>query len=178
MAPGALVADANNGPPMVLGGQVFGAFSKRERHQIWARLEVVDGLVPSLWTFFRDIDYLKDRVNCVKRLVSVPQGIENTVSSSLRHALRHVSARDCQIVVQIAEDRFVTLGGTRADRIDLHIRQLYAFAMRHHPDMPPDPQKTKRAAKLRARTDPAWLQVGQYQAAPAQYAVYEVHLSF
>jgi hypothetical protein len=57
----------------------------------------------------------------------------------------------------IAEDRFKTLEGNRADRMDLHIRQLYAFAMRHHPDLPPDPQKVKRAAKPRARADPALL---------------------
>jgi hypothetical protein len=41
--------------------------------------------------------------------------------------------------------------------MDLHIRQRYAFAMRHHPDLPPDPQKVKRAAKPRARADPALL---------------------
>ena len=157
MAPGTSTADANKVRPMVIGGQVFGAFSKPEHEQILARLVVVDGLIPSLRTFFSDIDYLKDCVDCVKRLISVPQGIENTVSSSLRHALRRVPAQGRRIVVQIAEDRFATLEGNRADRIDLHIRQLYAFAMRHHPDMPPDPQKVKRAAKPRARADPALL---------------------
>jgi hypothetical protein len=67
-------------------------------------------LGPSLHTFFRDIDYLKLCVDCVKRLISIPHGVENTVSSSLRLKLRHVPAKDCRIVVQVAEDRFITVG--------------------------------------------------------------------
>jgi hypothetical protein len=118
--------------PKVLGGQIFSAFGEREREQIWARLEMVDGVIPSLHTFFQDIDYLKRCVDCVKRLIPNTRGVTSTVSSYLRQALRRVPARDCQIVVQIAEDRFVTLPGSRSDRIDLHIRQLYAFAMRHY----------------------------------------------
>ena len=73
---------------------------KREREQIWARLEMVDGVIPSLYTFFQDIDYLKQCVDCVKRLIPDTRGVTNTVSSSLRQALRRVPARECQVVIQ------------------------------------------------------------------------------
>jgi hypothetical protein len=75
--------------PKVLGEQIFSAFSMREREQIWARLEILDGLIPSLFTFFRDIIYLQLCVDCVKRLVYVPCGIKSTVSSSLRRSLKY-----------------------------------------------------------------------------------------
>jgi hypothetical protein len=159
-APGASTTDADDVRSKVLGGQIFSTFNERERKEIWARLERVDGLIPSLHSFFRDIDYLEDCVNCVncvKRLGHVPRGVANTISSYLRRKLQHVPARDCQVIVQIAENRFITVPGTRADRVDLHVRQLYAFAMRHYLDMPPESQKENLVAKPKVRADPAVL---------------------
>jgi hypothetical protein len=118
---------------------------------------MVDGVIPSLRTFSSDIDYLRDCVNCVKRLVYVHRGPGETVASHLRQKLRRVPAQDCQIVMQIAEDRFVALSGRRAGRINLHIRQLYAFAMRHYPDMPAESQKKNLVAKREVPADPAVL---------------------
>ena len=77
--------------------------------------------------------------------------------SLLAGALKNVRERECQIVVQVAEDRFRVVRGSRADRTDLAIRQLYAFAMRHYPAMPPKSQKENSVKKPRARADPAVL---------------------
>lgn len=153
-APGVSTRDADDVRPKILGGQIFSAFSERERKDIWTRLETVDSLIPSLYTFFGDIDYLQDCVDCVKRLVHVDRGVKNAVSSCLRKKLQRVAARDCQVVVQIAEDRFISIPGSRANRVDLHVRQLYAFAIRHYVDMPPDPQKKKRVAQARGASGP------------------------
>jgi hypothetical protein len=66
-APGASTKDLSE----LRGGKIFSAFSDRERDMIYERLKMVDGLVLSLFTFFRDIQYLKLCIDCLKRLVIV-----------------------------------------------------------------------------------------------------------
>jgi hypothetical protein len=68
MAPQASTADAESLRSEVLGGKVFKAFNADERGEIWRRLERVDGFIPSLATFFEDVDYLGLLADCVKRL--------------------------------------------------------------------------------------------------------------
>jgi hypothetical protein len=143
--------------PKVLGGQVFSAFSKREREQIWARLEIFDGLIPSLFTFFRDITYLQLCVDCVKRLVYVPRGINSTVPSYLRRRITYVRGGECRVVIQVAEDRFISRPGSLEERADLGIRQLYACAMRDYPDMPREPEPGNRVKKSAVRANRAVL---------------------
>jgi hypothetical protein len=51
----------------------------------------------------------------------------------------------------------ITVPGSRTDRVDLSVRQLYAFAMRYHRDLPPDPEQENPVTMPRARADPAVL---------------------
>jgi hypothetical protein len=46
--------DVDDVRPKVRGGRISSAFGQREREQIWVRLEMVDGLIPSLHTFFQN----------------------------------------------------------------------------------------------------------------------------
>ncbi|KAH9206333.1 hypothetical protein DL95DRAFT_397013 [Leptodontidium sp. 2 PMI_412] len=50
-APGASTKDLGE----LRGGLIFSAFSDRERDMIWERLKKIDGLMPSLFTFFLGI---------------------------------------------------------------------------------------------------------------------------
>lgn len=59
--------------------------------------------------------------------------------------------------MQVAEDCFITVPGNRADRVDWSVRQLYAFTMRYHCDLPPDPEHENLITMPRARADPAVL---------------------
>jgi hypothetical protein len=68
-APRASTLDAKDLRAQVLGGQVFSAFGDRERASIWDQLRLVDGLIPSLFTFFQDLLYLQPCANYVKRLI-------------------------------------------------------------------------------------------------------------
>lgn len=156
-APWASTADVNFVHPKVLGGEIFSTFSEQQWKQIWAQLERVDCLIPSLYTFFRDFDYLEACVRCVRRLVHITCNVKATVTSALGNKLQYVPERDCRVVVQVAEDRFITVPGSHEERIDLHVRQLYAFAMCHFPAMPPDPQKENLVEGPRAQADPAVL---------------------
>jgi hypothetical protein len=60
-APGACRADFQALYGKVRSGQILGAFSERDREDIWTRVlsATVDRLVPSLFSFFEDLNYLK-----------------------------------------------------------------------------------------------------------------------
>jgi Protein of unknown function (DUF3723) len=53
-------------------GEIFSAFSNEERERIWNQLRLIAGLVPSLFTFFKDLQYLQFCVDCMKRLINKP----------------------------------------------------------------------------------------------------------
>lgn len=54
---------------LVMRGEIFAEFSQPEREVIWGDLRSVDGLIPSLFTFFKDLKYLIACAGCLKRLV-------------------------------------------------------------------------------------------------------------
>jgi hypothetical protein len=72
-APGASSADAQSLRNQVRGGAIFNAFTDHERDQILDRLPMVDGLILTLSSFFRDLNYLQLLVDCLKRLVIIPK---------------------------------------------------------------------------------------------------------
>ncbi|TAQ83758.1 hypothetical protein B7494_g7918 [Chlorociboria aeruginascens] len=62
-APGACKADFHALYGKLRSGQIFGAFDEQDREDIWSRLlsASVDSLIPSLFSFFEDLNYLKKR---------------------------------------------------------------------------------------------------------------------
>ena len=51
--------------------KIIGAFNDQQRDHFLTKLLLVNGLIPSLYTFFRDLQYLQACVDCVKRLISL-----------------------------------------------------------------------------------------------------------
>ena len=135
----------------VLGGEIFGAFSEQERVAIWGRLQAVDGLIPSLFTFFEDVKYLEACANCVKRLVSLSP--RDTVSTALEKAFCDANQRADRTVIQVTESSFTSSPASLADRVDLSYRQLHAYAMRHYLQMPREPKGKELLARLMVNTD-------------------------
>jgi len=135
----------------VLGGEIFGAFSEQERVAIWGRLQAVDGLIPSLFTFFEDVKYLEACANCVKRLVSLSP--RDTVSTALEKAFCDTNQRADRAVIQVTESSFTSSPASLADRVDLGYRQLHAYAMRHYLQMPREPKGKELLARLMVNTD-------------------------
>jgi hypothetical protein len=113
---------------------VFKAFNDHERSEIWRRLERVDGFIPSLTTFFKDVDYLELLSDCVKRLTGGK--LKKGVSEHLEQLFTGINQEDGRVKIQTREDSFVYRQGSRTDQIDLGSRQIFAFAIRHYPDMP------------------------------------------
>ncbi|KAH6721992.1 hypothetical protein BKA61DRAFT_451319, partial [Leptodontidium sp. MPI-SDFR-AT-0119] len=70
-APRASTTDAKILQSQLRAGEIFSAFDDSEREDIWSKLSMVEGLIPSLHTFFMDVLYLENCVNCVKRLTTL-----------------------------------------------------------------------------------------------------------
>jgi hypothetical protein len=146
-APGACRADFQALYGKVRSGQILGAFSERDREDIWSRVlsATVDRLVPSLFSFFEDLNYLKNVADGVKRLF--PLSPRGTVSSAIEDAFSDANHRAGQCVVQESESSCVFRPGSLADRVDLGRRQIWMFAMRDYPQMPAEPKKKNLLTK-------------------------------
>ena len=92
---------------------------------------MLGGLVPSIFTFFKDIHYLKALAGCITRLTRLLPG--DTVSTALARAFSYTTERTDRAVLQIAESSFTSCPAQSVDPVDLGLRQLYAYAMRHYP---------------------------------------------
>jgi hypothetical protein len=66
MAPRASCEDVMIVHGLVVSRQVFRAFNESKQVRIWERLQQFDGLIPSLYAFFWDTDYLKACAHVVK----------------------------------------------------------------------------------------------------------------
>jgi hypothetical protein len=109
------------------------------------------GLIPSIHTLFRDIQYLEDYVNCVKRLTTVSP--RENLANTMKRKFTGVNQRQGQLKLQISEDKFIYRKGTPQDQIDYGYRQLHAFAMRYWPDMPKEPEKEDPRIKAPTRAN-------------------------
>jgi hypothetical protein len=145
-APGACRADFQALYGKVRSGQILGAFSERDREDIWSRVlsATVDRLVPSLFSYFEDFNYLKNVADGVKRLF--PLSPRGTVSSAIEDAFSDANHRHRagQCVVQESESSCVFRSGSLADRLDLGQGQIWMFAMRNYPQMPAVPKRKKK----------------------------------
>jgi len=150
-APGASTKDLSE----LQGGKIFSAFNNREREMIYERLKMIDGLVPSLFTFFRDIQYLKRCIDCLERLVIVPK--RESVCETLARTYSDENQREGHVKIQISEDSFLDQAATPAECVDLGVRQLIALAMRDYPAMPADPIKEDPVQTAPTKADPAVL---------------------
>jgi hypothetical protein len=154
-APGACRADAATLYGQVRSGRIFGAFDEQEREAIWNEVLRVsrDCLIPSLFSFFEDLNYLKAIADCVKRLIKLSP--RETVSYTLeQEAYSDVNQRVDQYLVQQSESSYIFRTGGLADRSDLGSRQLWISAMRIHPQMPPEPKrKNLKANHAHERAD-------------------------
>ncbi|CZT07754.1 uncharacterized protein RCO7_10310 [Rhynchosporium graminicola] len=154
-APRASTKDAKFLYGEIHGARIFSAFSDPEREEIWRRLQMFEGLVPSLGTFFNDVLYLELLVDSVRRLTQIPNNA--SLIEALQKRFTGVNQEDGLIRIQSKEDTFVHWEGNRADQIDYGIRQLFAFAMREYPSMPRERKGKDLLQQPRARAVPSVL---------------------
>ena len=80
--------------------KIFGAFTDQEREVIWSEVLATstDRLIPSLFSFFRDINYLQEPTECIKILIKLLP--EETLSSALKQSFSNVNQRINQHIIQ------------------------------------------------------------------------------
>lgn len=74
---------------------------------------MIEGLLPSFYTLFRDVQYLEHCVNCVKRLTTLSPG--QSISNTIKRRFTSVNQRQGQLKVQVTEDKFIYKQGTPED---------------------------------------------------------------
>ena len=132
-------------------GTAFGAFNASERDDILSRLQKVEGLIPSLFTFFQDVKYLELCSNPIRRLTALPQKLG--IFDSLQGTFTGVNQVEGQVKIQVAEHAWIYGPGTVAEQKDLGCRQIYAYTMRHYPCMPREPSREDSQKRAIAKAD-------------------------
>ncbi|PKX96278.1 uncharacterized protein P174DRAFT_457089 [Aspergillus novofumigatus IBT 16806] len=89
---------------LVLSREVFSEFTSSECKAIWKRLKRRRNIIPSLYTFFQDMWYLKACANCMKHLVSPCQCYPSVKSAFLGVYKMGLNDGDC--LIQISETDF------------------------------------------------------------------------
>ena len=150
-APGACRQEEQKLYEMVQKGRIFGGFDEKEREEIWRRVLAVsrDQLIPSLFSFFADINYLQRPADCMKRLLDPMD--DDPTSNTLRSRFADTIRRADTCMVQVSETTLVDRPGSAAEQFDLAYRVLWLSAMRVYKDIPP--QQNKTAADLLAKPD-------------------------
>ncbi|RAH76682.1 hypothetical protein BO86DRAFT_383627 [Aspergillus japonicus CBS 114.51] len=138
LAPGTSPDDAKSAQQVILTGQVFPDFDEDRRTEIWDRLKGFKGLIPSLRTFFEDFKYLESCAYCLKRLVGPS---EVSIHQALKQIFIVASDTTNDYLIQIAEYEYRKVHMVSAQQFNFAYCQLWLYAMRHYPLMPPDPKK-------------------------------------
>ncbi|KAF4464314.1 hypothetical protein FALBO_8852 [Fusarium albosuccineum] len=142
--------------------KILGKFNEQDRSMIWDRLQDTtrDRLIPTLQTFFGNLEYLRHVTRCLRFLFdindSLPQNrsvslsreiLEDQVAlqtfceksgNSLRQELRTSFRRstDSSCLLQVSEDHYKLVRNQVIDPFELAYRQLLLFAFREFPKMP------------------------------------------
>ncbi|KAL4918124.1 hypothetical protein BDW62DRAFT_182428 [Aspergillus aurantiobrunneus] len=135
-APRASTVDRKTVKGKILSGEAFSNFSRTERATIWKNLRsqaACDGIIPSLHTFFRDINYLELCANAVKRLVVLDKQ-RPTVRSALVHGFQSRRA-DHGCLIQTSDTTFRRQPGSSDESLTSGYRQIWMYAMRHYPEI-------------------------------------------
>ena len=134
-APSASLLDSASLYDQIQKGGVFGAFCERDRKAMWITLQSIDGLIPSLFTFFEDFKYLQVCASCVKKLIDLSS--KETVFTALERILSETGRQRNECIIQKTESVFQVRSGDLVDRTDLIVRQIFLYTMRHHREMLP-----------------------------------------
>lgn len=149
LAPGVSTRDRTTVKGLVLSGAVFSNFTPSERSSIWKKMKKRDDVIPSLFTFFRNMGYLKSCADCIKRLVTLSKN-RTTIKSAMRGIFKPAdpeSPESGQCLIQTSETGSRQYLDPQADHAELGYRQLWLYAMRHYPNLAKEPESEDRVAK-------------------------------
>ena len=139
-APGAFPSEAQSLIGHINSGQIFGAFTQLEREVIWTRLcsASTNFLIPSLYSFFENLKYLKGPADCMRRLIHLEN--KETIHSALESAHSEMEMLTDGCLIQVSETTFKRAPNV-ADQFDIAYRQQWLYAFREYQDMPAETKK-------------------------------------
>ena len=144
-APWASTTDARVLRDKILEGKIFSLFSQQERERIWTKLQDFKGVIPSLFEFFENLKCLESWTDCLKWLIILEP--RETVFMAMKKILVDNNQGIDSAVVQESKTVFQTVPASPQYRLVLGYRQLYAFAMRYHRDIPKKPTRKDLLAR-------------------------------
>jgi Protein of unknown function (DUF3723) len=154
-APGVSRFDARTIEGQILGGQIFHDFSHEERSSILDRVRLFKSLIPSLYTFFRNIRYCEVCIQSMKHLTTLSR--RDTLFTAFERKFSGLNQHPGQVVVQLSETDFTVVPGSSYEQVDFGYRQFFAFAMRHFREIPQEGENEDAVAMPKAKADKAVL---------------------
>lgn len=125
-------------------GAVLYRFDQRERELILGKLRSFKGLIPSLYEFFENLKCLDAWAGGLRWLCCL--GPRDTMSTALVNIFSGNKLPLNTALVQTSESAFKTVSANLHMQRELGVRQLYAFAMRNHREIPQKPRRNNLLA--------------------------------
>jgi len=125
-------------------GAVLCRFDQCERELILGKLRSFKGLIPSLYEFFENLKCLDAWAGGLRWLCCL--GPRDTMSTALANIFSGGKSPLNTALVQTSESAFKTISANLPMQRELGVRQLYAFAMRNHREIPQKPRRNNLLA--------------------------------
>ncbi len=125
-------------------GAVLCRFDQCERELILGKLRSFKGLIPSLYEFFENLKCLDAWAGGLRWLCCL--GPRDTMSTALANIFSGGKSSLNTALVQTSESAFKTISANLPMQRELGVRQLYAFAMRNHREIPQKPRRNNLLA--------------------------------
>ena len=93
----------------------------------------IDRLIPSLWTFFEDVERLEPCARAVRMLLDLQD--ESTTYKALRATFFGGNREQQRPIRQDGENHFVQIEEGDKDHFEFSYKQLWIYAMRHFPNL-------------------------------------------
>jgi hypothetical protein len=144
-APGASDRDLRTVEKVFNDGELFpGIEDERDRIVIWEKLKAFTYLIPSLYTLFEDIKYLKAPAKALRKLFS------KTSDTVYQHMTQSLflgrNQNDHTYLIQTSEQSFREENGNPTDQVEFGYCQVWLYLWRHWTELVPEcPRKDDSA---------------------------------
>ncbi|KAI9772442.1 MAG: hypothetical protein M1840_000645 [Geoglossum simile] len=114
-------------------GELFPAVQAPQDWQsIWSNLRQVEGLIPSVYTFFEDAKYLKPCARIMKQLFGKTK---LTVYQAMCRIFLGCNQSDDEYILQGSEKVFQSIPGSLKDQVEFGYRQVWLYSWRHFTEL-------------------------------------------
>jgi Protein of unknown function (DUF3723) len=121
------------------------ANESQDRQMIWENLQGIKTLIPTLYTLFEDMKYLKEPATVMRRLFGLFGKGKGTIREEMYHNFDPQNLEDDECLIEESENIFKPVQCSSDDRFEIGYRQVWLYAWRHWSELiPAVPRKEKR----------------------------------